>query len=193
MGFDPGGGISFDQNGGIVDMRSFFRIFSVGFLSLFLFVLGCMGPDSRQSRADASGELQDFQKFTLNNLEDEPISLDMLLKKNKAVLINFWATWCPPCREEIPGLINLQEKFKDKSFTILGVDVGESKTKASNFAEKIGINYPVVLDFDMSVSEHYSVVGIPTSLLVSSAGKILGEYHSYTPDLEAAVEKVLES
>ena len=174
-------------------MRSSFRIFSIGFLSLFLLVLGCMGPDSRQSRANASGESQVLQKFTLNNLKDEPVSLDMLLKKNRAVLINFWATWCPPCREEIPGLITLQEKFKDKSFTVLGVDVGESKTKVSNFAEKIGINYPVVLDPDMSVTERYSVVGIPTSFLVSSTGKILGEYHAYTPDLETDVEKALES
>jgi peroxiredoxin len=172
-------------------MRSSFRFFSIVSLSLFLFVLGCMGPDSRQSNANASGELQDLQKFTLNNLKNESVSLDGLLKQNKAVLINFWATWCPPCREEIPGLIKLQEKFKNRSFTILGVDVGESKSKVSSFAEKIGINYPVVLDSGMAVAERYSVVGIPTSFLVSSKGKILGEYHAYTPKLEADVEKAL--
>ena len=159
------------------------------FLSLFLFVVGCMGPDSRQVNANASGELQDSQKFTLNNLKGEPVSLETTLKQNKAVLINFWATWCPPCREEIPGLINLQEKFKNKSFTVLGVDAGESKAKVSGFAEKIGINYPVVLDSDMAVTERYSVYGIPTSFLVSSGGKILGEYHAYSPKLEADVEK----
>ena len=151
-----------------------------------------MGPDSRQSGAHASGELQASQKFTLNNLRNEPVSLDALLKQNKAVLINFWATWCPPCREEIPDLINLQKKFKDKSFTILGVDAGESQTKVLNFAEKIGINYPVVLDSDMAVAEHYSVVGIPTSFLVSSEGKILGEYHAYTRELVVDIEKVLQ-
>ncbi len=173
-------------------MRFSFRIFSVASLSLFLFVLGCVGADSRHASANASGELQDLKKFTLNNLNNEPVSLDALLKKNKAVLINFWATWCPPCREEIPGLIKLQEKFKDKSFTVLGVDAGESKIKVSGFVEKIGINYPVVLDSDMAVAERYSVYGIPTSFLVSSKGKILGEYHAYTPKLVADVEKVLE-
>ncbi len=173
-------------------MRLYFRAFSVVFLSLCLFVLGCVGPDSRHVSANASGELQDLQKFTLNDLENKPVSLERLLKQNKAVLINFWATWCPPCREEIPGLIDLQKKFGDKSFTILGVDVGESKVKASSFAEKIGINYPVVLDLDMAVTERYSVVGIPTSFLVSSQGKILGEYHAYSRQLEADVEKALE-
>ena len=161
------------------------------FLSLFLFTLGCMGPDSRQVNANASGELKNSQKFTLNNLKGEPVNLEALLKQNKAVLINFWATWCPPCREEIPGLIDLQEKFRNKSFTILGVDAGESQTKVSGFAEKMGINYPVVLDSDMAVAKHYSIYGIPTSLLVSSDGKILGEYHTYSRELEADVEKAL--
>ena len=168
------------------------RVFSAGFLSLFLFVLGCMGPDSRQLRANASNELQDSQRFTLNNVKGGLVSLEALLKQNKAVLINFWATWCPPCREEIPGLIDLQKKFKDRSFTILGVDAGESRTKVSNFAEKMGINYPVVLDSDMAVTEHYSVYGIPTSFLVSSNGKILSEYHAYSRQLEADVEKALQ-
>ena len=172
-------------------MRPSFRVLSAVFLSLFLFTLGCMGSDSRESRANASGDLQDSQKFTLNNLKDEPVSLGALLKQNKAVLINFWATWCPPCREEISGLIQLQKKFKDKSFTVLGVDAGESKVKVSSFAEKSGINYPVVLDSDMAVAERYSVYGIPTSFLVSSSGKVLGEYHAYSPKLDADVEEAL--
>ena len=173
-------------------MRFSFRIFSVASLSVFLFALGCTGPDFQHVSENVSGELQDSQKFTLNNLTNEPVSLATLLKQNKAVLINFWATWCPPCREEIPGLINLQKKFKDKSFTILGVDAGESQTKVLNFAERMGINYPVVLDFDMAVTERYKVYGIPTSILVSSEGKILGEYHSYSPKLEADVETALQ-
>ena len=173
-------------------MRFSLRVFCVASLSLYLFMLGCTEWGSRLSIANASGELQDSQKFTLNNLKDEPVNLDALLKQNKAVLINFWATWCPPCREEIPGLIDLQKKFKDRSFTVLGVDTGESKAKVSSFVEKIGINYPVVLDSDMAVTERYSVHGIPTSFLVASEGKILGEYHAYSRQLEADVEKALE-
>ena len=114
------------------------------------------------------------------------------MKQNKAVLLNFWATWCPPCREEIPGLIKLQEAYRNKSFTILGVDVGESQKKAAGFVEKTSINYPVVLDSDMKVAEAYSVFGIPTTFLLSSEGKILGEYHGFTSRLVADVEKALQ-
>jgi thiol-disulfide isomerase/thioredoxin len=106
--------------------------------------------------------------------------------------VNFWATWCPPCREEIPDLIKLYAKNKDRGLEILGVDVGESPTKVSNFIEKAGINYPVVLDRDMSVSETYRVVGIPTTYLMNSEGAILGEYHGYTPQLVSDVEKALK-
>lgn len=173
-------------------MKGMRRSLSVFGLSLCLFAIGCMGPNSGRVSARGSNELGASQKFTLNDLKGEPVSLEGLLKQNKAVLINFWATWCPPCREEIPDLIGLQTKLKGKAFTILGVDVGESPRKVSNFAEKAGINYPVVLDEDTKVAEEYSVYGIPTTLLVSSEGKVLGEYHGFSPELMADVEKALE-
>ena len=173
-------------------MRSAWRSLSIFSLSVFLFMLGCMGPGSQHVNATGSGELQTNQKFTLNDLNGQSVSLEGLLKQKKAVLINFWATWCPPCREEIPGLIKLQEKFKDRSFTLLGIDVGESQKKVSSFVEKSGINYPVVLDNEMKVSESYSVFGIPTTFLVSSEGKILGEYHGFSQQLMDDVEKALQ-
>ena len=161
-------------------------------LSIFLFMLGCMGPDSRRVQAEASGDLRESQKFVLSDLQGSPLNLSDLLKQKKAVLINFFATWCPPCREEIPDLIQLQEKLKDRSFTILGVDVGESKNKVESFAKKMGINYPIALDIDMKVSEEYSIVGIPTTFLVSSDGKVLGKYHAFTPELVSDIEKALQ-
>lgn len=151
-----------------------------------------MGPGSRHGNATDSATLRANQRFTLNDIHGTPVNLDSLLKQKKAILINFWATWCPPCREEIPGLIKLQETLKDRSFTILGVDVGESQKKVSSFAEKSGINYPVVLDSEMKVSESYAVFGIPTTFLVSSDGKILGEYHGFTKQLVADTEKALQ-
>ena len=174
-------------------MRFSFRVFLSLFISLFLFAAGCTGSASHEPKANTSSrELQAAHKFILNDLNGQPVNLDTVLKQNKAVLINFWATWCPPCREEIPGLIDLQKKYKNQSFTVLGVDAGESKLKVSSFAGKIGINYPVVLDTDMAVTERYSVYGIPTSFLVFSDGRILGEYHAYSPKLVADVEKALK-
>ena len=94
--------------------------------------------------------------------------------RGKWVVVNYWATWCPPCREEIPDLIRLQAKHANDSFTVLGIDVGESGPKVSAFAQKMGINYPVVLDRDNAVAEKYGIVGIPTSLLVRSDGTVGG-------------------
>lgn len=159
-------------------------------LGLFLFVFGCVGSKQRDLNA-ASGTLEGSQFFTLMNLEGTQTSLGAVIKENKVVLLNFFASWCPPCIEEIPDLIRLQDKYKDRSFTVLGVDVGESRRKVMNFVERMGINYPVVLDTDTEVARQYHVVGIPTSLLVSAEGKILGEYHAATPELFSDVENAL--
>ena len=169
-------------------MKPSFKVFSVLALAGSLWMVGCGGAD-----ASRSVKMGQEQSFTLKNLEGKEISFESVLSSHKAVLINFWATWCPPCREEIPDLIKLQEQYKDKSFTVLGIDVGESAKKVSLVAQKIGINYPVLLDGEQQVSEAYGIVGIPTSYLVSSDGKVIGEYHSASPKLFADVEKAVVS
>ena len=158
---------------------------------LALFVFGCVGQNSKTLYASMGRELSQSQFFTLNDLNGKEVNLKDELKSHKAVLVNFFATWCPPCREEIPDLIKLQEKFKTKSFTVLAVNVNESQQKVSNFVEKMGINYSVVLDVDNIISQEYRVVGIPTSYLLKSDGKILGEYHAAGPDLFEDVKKAL--
>lgn len=156
---------------------------------IIFFVAGCVGGNS--GKVYAQDRVNDSQLFKLKDLHGQEISLADLLKKNKAVLVNFWATWCPPCREEIPGLISLQQKYGGPSFTIVGVDIGESEKKVSSFASRIGINYPVALDDSQSVAESYRVVGIPTSFLINSEGKIVGEYHEYSRELVDDIEKAV--
>ncbi len=150
-------------------------------------VSGCQSAASSASR-ESIGE---HQRFALQDTEGKTVRLDDVLKSNKAVLLNFWATWCPPCREEIPGLIDLKKKYGSKGFEVVGVDVGESAVKAKKFAEKTGINYPIVLDEDTNLSQAYRVVGIPTSFLIASDGKILGVYHEYGEELVTAVEEAV--
>ncbi len=162
------------------------KINVVACLAVSLFIFGCAGSGEKNAIA---AQMQDF---TLKDLDNKEVSLSSLLKTHKAVLVNFWATWCPPCREEIPGLIELQKAKGGDAFTILGVDVGESEQKVSKFVKKLGINYPVLLDRDQSVSEKNGIVGIPTSFLVASDGTILGTYHAYTPKLVADVEKAIQ-
>ena len=153
-------------------------------LVAILMATGCMKASGARDSGTASAPL-----FGLQDAKGQTVNFDVVLKSNKAVLLNFWATWCPPCREEIPDLIRLQNEYGQKGFTVLGIDVGESPTKVSSFMNKMGINYPVLLDRDQQVATRYGIVGIPTSYLVSSDGKIIGEYHGATPDLFADVKK----
>lgn len=172
-------------------MKTWSRLVASVCLLSSVFILGCVasGPGGSAVQASTIGDVQDF---TLKNLEDQDTSLQSVLKTHKAVLLNFWATWCPPCQEEIPGLIKLQAQHQASSFTVLGISVGESQKKVSSFVKKNGINYPILLDKEESVAESYGVVGIPTSYLLSSDGKVLGEYHAYTPELIADIEKALQ-
>ena len=164
--------------------------FGITFLGLSILLSGCSGGvSSHPGNGENSGT---GQRFTLKNLNGENVSLDSLLAKNKAVLVNFWATWCPYCVEEIPDLVKLKAKYKDSPFEIVGINVGESAAAASAYAKKLRINYLVLLDMDNSVAENYRVVGIPTTYLIQSDGRVAGEYHAFTPELESDVEKILQ-
>jgi peroxiredoxin len=157
------------------------------FLAFVFFAAGCVGP-----AASNAGPLKDKQRFTLKTPTGTSVSLESSLKSNKAVLVNFWATWCPPCREEIPDLVKLYAAKKSAGLEIIGVDVGESAKRVAAFAEKNGMTFPVVLDEDQSVAEAYGVSGIPTTFLIASDGRVLGTYHAFTPQLEADVEEALK-
>ncbi len=137
------------------------------------------------------GELTVAQKFTLKQPDGNVLSLAQVLSQKKVVLINFWATWCTYCVEEMPDLVKLQAQYESKGFQIIAVNAGESAEQAAAFAKKVGLNFPVVLDEDMAVSQAYNLVGIPTSFLISSDGKVIGQYSSFTSKLVSDVEKSL--
>ena len=163
-------------------------------LTVLVFVAGCMSAPGGVDSNPAEGSTRDAApSFTLKDPQGKAVSLEAALKNNKAVLLNFWATWCPPCREEIPDLIRLQKEYGTRSFTVLGVDVGESPAKVSNFINKMAINYPVARYRDQVVAAQYGIVGIPTSYLISSEGKIIAKYHAATPELFSDVKKIIES
>ena len=135
--------------------------------------------------------LTEEQKFTLKKPDGGVLSLAQLLSQKKLVLLNFWATWCTYCVEEMPDLVKLQNEHAPEGFTVLAVNAGESAAQASAFAKKMGLNFPVVLDEDMSVAQRYGLVGIPTSFLISSDGKVIGQYSGFTPKLVSDAEKNL--
>ena len=111
--------------------------------------------------------------FTLGNLEGSLVSLKDF--QGKVVFLNFWATWCPPCRAEMPAMEKLWQKFKEEDFVILAVDLGEGKEKVSFFMKENGLTFPVLLDSRGGAANTYGIRAIPTTYLLDPEGRILGK------------------
>jgi peroxiredoxin len=110
--------------------------------------------------------------FTLTDLEGRPWKLADL--KGKVVLLNFWATWCPPCNRELPDLQALYEKYKDQGFVVLAVS-DEEAGKVKPFIAKRKLTYPVLLDPGRKVNDLFEIEGIPKSFVYDRDGKIVAE------------------
>ena len=115
------------------------------------------------------------------NLDGQDVRLDGY--KGKVVLVNFWATWCEPCQIEIPWLIEMQQKYSSKGFTILGVDVDDESNKDVSAyvskevfnvnGQKLPMNYPILRGNDAVADKFGGLLGYPTSFLISRDGKIV--------------------
>jgi len=134
--------------------------------------------------------------FSLVNVANgKTVTLSKL--RGKVVLVDFWATWCPPCRMTIPHLMDLQKEYGGKRFTVVGISVdqqGEAAVKPFYSAWKM--NYPVVIDQDGSVARNYGGIrSIPTGLLIDRHGRVITGFVGYRPkeELEGIVKKALDS
>lgn len=110
--------------------------------------------------------------FTLETLDGKKISLKDF--KGKVVFLNFWATWCPPCRAEMPSLEVINKMFKDKGLVILAIDYGEDAAKVEKFINKYAYTFSVVLDKKFLVSSIYKPRGLPTTYFIDRKGMLVG-------------------
>jgi peroxiredoxin len=108
--------------------------------------------------------------FTLSDVAGNPITLSAL--KGKVVLINFWATWCGPCRLEMPAIEQRYQKFKDQDFTVLAIDLDEPAENVRSFVEELNLTFPVLLDPGGKTFDLYRVRGYPTTFIVDRDGII---------------------
>ena len=118
-------------------------------------------------------EGENAPNFSLINLDGKEISLNQF--RGKHVLINFWATWCGPCKIEMPSLEALYERFKDRNFVLLAISndmFGANIVKP--FVKAHNINFPVLLDQRLKVSNAFGVVSLPTTFMIDPQGKIIG-------------------
>ncbi|MFC1962861.1 peroxiredoxin family protein [Chloroflexota bacterium] len=108
--------------------------------------------------------------FTLADLEDNQVSLSDF--RGKTVFLNFWATWCPPCRAEMPEIEAVYQKYRDKNVVVIGVDLFESEDKISQFVQQGGYSWTFAIDSMGEVSKNYRVAAIPASFFIDREGII---------------------
>ena len=125
--------------------------------------------------------LQDINKapdFTLQALNDSSYTLSKM--EGKVVLINFWATWCGPCRMEIPEFNELYKSYHEKGLEILGISVSDNKKQLKNFAKSFAVDYPLLYgsarDMNNIMKDYGGVYAVPSSFLIGKEGSIIWSY-----------------
>jgi peroxiredoxin len=152
--------------------------FAIVVIALLLFV-GSNVARKRQAQASRTGALVAGQvvgkpapDFTLKTLDGKTLKLSDL--RGKAVVLNFWATWCPPCKVELPWFVDLQKQYASQGLQIVGISEDDGgKEKVAAFVKEMGVNYTIAVD-DSSVSEKYGdVEDLPTTFYIDRNGKIV--------------------
>ncbi|GFO70174.1 thioredoxin [Geomonas limicola] len=144
-------------------------------------------------RQEVAAEGKPAPDFTLKDLSGNPVQLSSL--KGKVVLVNFWATWCPPCREEIPSMARMTQAMQGKPFQLLAISVDEGGKKAVvDFFQKSGNVLPALLDTDGAVSRLYGTTGVPETFVVNPKGvvvkKVVGAMDWSDPQVLAALDQL---
>jgi thiol-disulfide isomerase/thioredoxin len=126
-------------------------------------------------------------------IQDKGKTVQLADYKGKVVLIDFWATWCGPCRESIPGLVALYEKYKDQGFQVIGPALeNDSGELVPKMAETLGITYPVGLPTKVEQVQAYRAESLPTSVLIDKKGMVRWHQPGYLPGMEKTVEKFVQ-
>ena len=128
--------------------------------------------------------------FTLVDLGGKNVSLSDF--QGKIVVLDFWATWCPPCRREIPDFISLQNQYASQGVQIVGIALDEPE-KVQAFARDNGMNYPVLLGNDAISAKYGGIDGIPTTFIIDRTGRIVNRFEGFRPreTFEAEIKKLL--
>jgi cytochrome c biogenesis protein CcmG/thiol:disulfide interchange protein DsbE len=129
--------------------------------------------------------------FTMKDLEGKDVSLSSY--KGKVILLNFWATWCGPCKAEIPGFVELQNQYGKDGLVVVGYSVDDEAPKAKAFASEYKMNYPVLLGLGREdVQDAYGPIwGIPASFIISREGKVCQKHLGIAP--KAVFEKEIKA
>jgi cytochrome c biogenesis protein CcmG/thiol:disulfide interchange protein DsbE len=172
------------------------------FVALFVAILAMLASGKYLDRTRKHGPLKlvgnvqglPAPDFQLPSLDGAKVKLSDF--RGKAVLLNFWATWCPPCKVEMPWFADLQKEYGKDGLVILGVAMDDSEPdKIAQFASEMGVNYPILLGTDQVSDDYGNVQYLPTSFYISRDGTIVDKMTGLLDrkDIEEAVKKTLNT
>jgi len=142
------------------------RYLCLSLLVMLLVLPGCTRKEKPALKGNSAPD------FTLKDLSGKDVKLSSL--RGKVVVLNFWATWCPPCREEIPSMMRLNQAMAGKPFQMLAVSQDEGgKEAVEAYFQKSGANLPVLLDAGKAVGKRYGLTGVPETFVIDTKGVIL--------------------
>ncbi len=167
-------------------MKKFKNTSPVIFSIIIAFSLLTLSPS-----ASAVKVKQVAPDFTLASNKGGNIRLKDL--RGKVVMINFWATWCAPCREELPLLNALYNNYKSKGFVLLGVNIDDKSKLANKMIKELNIKFPVLFDSNQATSELYDLQAMPSTFILDKNGVIRFSHYGFKPGYEKKYEKNVKS
>jgi peroxiredoxin len=166
-------------------------LMKAGALGILVLILGLSLPLTAALPAPNVAAGATAAAFQLPAAAGDPVSLAGL--KGQVVLINFWASWCGPCRQEMPVLDQLYRKYKPAGFTLLGVNVEPKSADALGFLKTTPVSFPILFDTQSKVSNLYEVAGMPSTVIVDRKGTVRYVHQGYKPGEESQYQDQIRS
>jgi peroxiredoxin len=138
-------------------------------IPLWLLTLAAFGAPPQQTLT-AVEKLPPAPDFELRDMDDNSYRLSA--QRGKVVIINFWATWCPPCLKEMPSMQRAWEQLRDEGVEMWAINVGESDEEIFLFTARYPVDFPLLLDSDSSITDQWPVIGLPSTFIVDREGRI---------------------
>jgi len=135
--------------------------------------------------------------FTLEDMDGKPYTLSSL--RGKVVMVNFWATWCPPCREEIPSMETVYQALHESDFIVLAINQWETPDHVFSYMGQLEVypSFPILFDRDSSVSDAFGVKGLPTTMLIDKQGRVvyraIGGRNFNHPDVRKLIQQLIDA
>jgi peroxiredoxin len=175
--------------------RLFLTIFLVLVVAIPIILISLK---EKGSRSRFTGPLQEgipAPDFSFSDLNGKKVGLSDY--KGKVVLVNIWATWCPPCRDEMPSMQKLYDRFKGEGFQLLAVSIDETGRRAVGpFVQKLNLSFPVLLDPKGKIQGLYKITGVPESFIVDREGvlvnKVVGPMDWSSPEVFRFFQKLIQ-